>query len=84
MLITHDLSEAVSGADRIVILTTRPGRIRKILPVSFEDGVTSPLERRNSPRFSSYFNEVWKILQNKALAGEDSAAGGKGVRDEAE
>ena len=84
VLITHDLSEAVSVADRIVILTNRPGRIRKILPVSFEDGVTSPLERRNSPRFSSYFNEVWKILQNKALAGEDSAAGGKGVRDEAE
>ncbi len=72
VLITHDLSEAVSVADRIVILTNRPGRIRKILPVSFEDGVTSPLERRNSPRFSSYFNEVWKILQNKALTGDET------------
>lgn len=75
VLITHDLSEAVSVADRIVVLTNRPGRIKKILPVSFEDGITSPLKRRNSPLFSSYFNEVWKILQNKSLAGDEISDG---------
>ncbi len=64
VLITHDLSEAVSVADRIVILSRRPGRIREILPVPFSSPDLSPLERRNSPEFSSYFNKVWKILQN--------------------
>lgn len=64
ILITHDLSEAVSVADRIIILTRRPGRIKTILPVIFEKEGLSPLERRNRPEFSSYFNEVWKILQN--------------------
>lgn len=35
VLITHDLSEAVSVADRIIILSKRPGRIKAILPVKF-------------------------------------------------
>lgn len=63
ILVTHDLSEAVSAADRILILSKRPGRIKAILPVTFSDPGLSPLGRRNSPEFSSYFNEVWRILQ---------------------
>jgi len=64
ILITHDLSEAVSVADRIIILSKRPGRIKGILPIPFSTPDLSPLERRNDPEFSGYFNEVWKILQN--------------------
>ena len=64
ILITHDLSEAVSVADRIIILSKRPGRIKGILPIPFSTSGLSPLERRNDPEFSGYFNEVWKILQN--------------------
>lgn len=64
ILITHDLSEAVSVADRIIILSRRPGRIKGILPIPFSAPGLSPLERRNDPEFSGYFNEVWKILQN--------------------
>ena len=62
ILITHDLSEAVSVADRIIILSKRPGRIKGILPIPFSTPGLSPLERRNDPEFSGYFNEVWKIL----------------------
>ena len=64
ILITHDLSEAVSVADRIIILSKRPGRIKGILPIPFSTPGLSPLERRNDPEFSGYFNDVWKILQN--------------------
>lgn len=64
VLITHDLSEAVSVADRVVILSRRPGRIKSILATPFADPTLSPLNRRNAPEFSGYFNEVWKILQN--------------------
>ena len=64
ILITHDLSEAVSVADRIIILSKRPGRIKGMLPIPFSTPGLSPLERRNDPEFSGYFNEVWKILQN--------------------
>lgn len=64
ILITHDLSEAVSVADRVIILSSRPGRIKTILPIPFSDPELSPLNRRNASEFSEYFNEVWKILQN--------------------
>ena len=64
VLITHDLAEAVSVADRIIILTRRPGRIKDTLAINFPDKTLSPLARRNCPEFSSYFNVVWKILKN--------------------
>lgn len=64
VLITHDLSEAVSVADRIIILTRRPGRIKDTISVTFPKDENSPLKRRNCPEFSAYFNEVWRILKN--------------------
>ncbi|MEY8394818.1 ABC transporter ATP-binding protein [Lachnospiraceae bacterium 45-P1] len=64
ILITHDLSEAVSVADRIIILTRRPGRIKGTMSISFPEEAGSPLKRRNCPEFSAYFNELWKILKN--------------------
>lgn len=63
ILITHDLSEAISVADRIIILSSRPGRIKAMLPVTFPPECDSPLKRRNAREFSSYFNQVWELLQ---------------------
>ena len=63
VLITHDLSEAVSAADRILILTRRPGRIKDTISITIPKEADSPLKRRNFPEFSVYFNEVWKILK---------------------
>lgn len=62
ILVTHDLSEAVSMADRILILSKRPARIRRILRVHFADGNLSPMERRQASEFKDYFNEIWKEL----------------------
>ena len=67
ILITHDLSEAVSVADRIIILSKRPGRIKGILPIPFSTPGLSPLERRNDPEFSGYFNE--RSCKTKTLHG---------------
>ena len=64
ILITHDWSEAISGAYRSVVLTSRPGKIKGIMDVSFGEEYARPLERRNAPEFSSYFNQLWKELQN--------------------
>lgn len=65
ILVTHDLSEAVSVADRILILTRRPGRIKSIVTVKFPEQAETPLMRRNCPEFSSYFNEVWRLIRNE-------------------
>ena len=65
ILITHDLSEAISTADRILILSPRPGQIKTILPLHFAPQYDSPLKRRNAPEFSVYFNQVWGWLQEE-------------------
>ena len=61
ILVTHDLSEAVSLADRILVMSPRPGRLRRILSVSFPKEMT-PLERRNTYEFRDYFNMLWKEM----------------------
>ena len=70
VLVTHDLSEAISFADRIIVLTPRPGRIRAVLSVSFPDDMNTPLKRRNCPEFSHYFDLLWKELKT-----DDQTAG---------
>lgn len=62
ILVTHDLSEAVSMADRILVLSNRPAHIRRILKLSFAEPNLTPLERRSAPEFRDYFNLLWKEL----------------------
>ncbi|MCD2493594.1 ABC transporter ATP-binding protein [Lacrimispora sp. NSJ-141] len=64
VLVTHDLSEAITLADKVVILSDRPARIKKILPLHFDEIYDSPLKRRSSPQFSGYFEEIWKELKS--------------------
>lgn len=62
ILVTHDLSEAVSLADRILILTPRPATISKIVDISFELKNDTPMHRRNASEFKNYFNLIWEEL----------------------
>lgn len=61
ILVTHDLSEAVSLADRVIVLTKRPGSIQNIITIKFPENL-SPFERRNAPEFKDYFNLLWKEM----------------------
>lgn len=62
ILVTHDLSEAVSLADRVIVLTARPARVKTILPITFALEKDTPMHRRNAPEFKTYFNLIWKEL----------------------
>lgn len=64
ILVTHDLSEAISMADRIIILSRRPGAVKRVLPVTFPEEYDTPLKKRNSQEFSQYFNLIWKELKS--------------------
>lgn len=64
ILVTHDLSEAVSLADRVIVLTNRPAIIRQTIPISFDLSDDTPLNRRNAPEFKYYFNQIWKELND--------------------
>lgn len=65
ILVTHDLSEAVSLAHRVIVLTKRPGTIQNIIKIQFPENL-SPLERRNAPEFKNYFNALWKEMNDHA------------------
>lgn len=62
ILVTHDLSEAISLADRVIILTRRPATIKQTIPLIFDLEEDTPLNRRNAPEFKTYFNLIWKEL----------------------
>ena len=62
ILVTHDLSEAISLGDKVIVLTKRPATIKKIIPLKFDLEEDTPLHRRNAPEFKNYFNMVWKEL----------------------
>lgn len=66
ILVTHDISEAISLADRIIILNKRPGSIKKILDISLSCNSERVIDKRQAPEFSKYFNEIWKELNSDA------------------
>lgn len=65
ILITHDLSEAISLADRIIILSGRPARVKKELPIHLTKAEDTPLAARSAPEFHYYFNLLWEELANE-------------------
>lgn len=62
ILVTHDLSEAISVADQILVLSRRPGRIQREVPIHFEMEKRTPMRVRSAPEFQEYFNLIWKEL----------------------
>lgn len=62
VLVTHDISEAVSMADRVIIFSRRPARVQNIIPIEFDLKNRTPMSSRNAPEFKTYFNEIWKEL----------------------
>ena len=64
LLVTHDLSEAISLSDRVIVLTNRPANVRCEIPIFFKLEQDTPLNRRNAPEFKHYFNQIWKELNH--------------------
>ena len=62
IMVTHDISEAISMSDRVLVLSKRPGTIKDIHKIEFNINDKTPLNCRESPQFSKYFNTLWKEL----------------------
>lgn len=65
IIITHDLSEAITIADRIIVLSKRPATVKKEIPVTLTLPDNSPLAARNAPEFPQYFNQLWEDLTSE-------------------
>ena len=62
LMVTHDISEAISMSDRVIVLSHRPATVKKIYDIDFEMENRTPLTCREKPKFSKYFNLMWKEL----------------------
>lgn len=66
ILVTHDLSEAISLGDRVLVLGKAPATIKRDVSVCFEDLTErTALNARSAKAFQEYFNEIWKELNEK-------------------
>ena len=60
-MVTHDLSEAISMADRVIVLSERPCRIKSIYNINLTDKST-PIQNRKAKEFSEYYDKIWKDI----------------------
>lgn len=63
LLVSHDISESISLCDKIVVLTARPARVVEVMSIDIDKSLT-PLQRRERPEFSQYFDKIWKLLED--------------------
>lgn len=61
ILVTHDISEAISMSDRVLVFSGRPATLRAEHSIVLSSG-DAPLARRNAPEFKDYFDMIWKEL----------------------
>ena len=65
LLITHDLAEAISLSDRILVFASRPAIIKADIPIHLTTTDNHPLAARNAPEFNSYLSFLWKELSDE-------------------
>lgn len=64
ILVTHDIAEAITMSDRVIVLTQRPASVKKIFDINI-DSALSPIDRRRQPAFNKYFNKIWEELKSE-------------------
>lgn len=61
IIVTHDLSEAISIADRVLVISKRPAEIKNVYKIELKNKST-PIENRKLEGFSKYYDLIWKDL----------------------
>lgn len=67
LLITHNITEAVQLADRVVVMSFRPGRIKETITIDLPRPRTSEIIA--TPAFGAYVARIWQLLREEALRG---------------
>ena len=61
IMVTHDLAEAISMADKVIVLSKRPSIIKSIYDIKLTDKST-PINNRKAKEFSYYYDLIWKDI----------------------
>ena len=62
IMVTHDIAEAISISQKVIVLTKRPSNVKVEIPIDFKNDNLTPFQKRKNPLFSDYFNRLWKEL----------------------
>lgn len=62
VLVTHDIGEAITMADRIIVLTPRPAQVKSMHTIALGSAERNPVKVRSSARFNQYFEAIWSEL----------------------
>ncbi len=63
IMVTHDIAEAISMADKIIVLSKRPSKIKKIIDIKLTDK-SNPINNRKAKEFSYYYDLIWKEIDH--------------------
>ena len=72
LFITHGIDEAIALADRIVVMSAQPGRIKEIVPIDFPRP-RSVAELRAEPRFGTLELAIWRMLEDEVRTARQQA-----------
>ena len=61
IMVTHDIGEAISMCDKVIVLTDRPAKIKNIYDIELENKDT-PINNRRDPKFNYYYDLIWKDI----------------------
>lgn len=61
IMVTHDLAEAISMADTVIVLSNRPATIKSVIDIDLTDKST-PINNRKSKEFAKYYEMIWKEI----------------------
>jgi NitT/TauT family transport system ATP-binding protein len=68
ILVTHDISEAISMADRVMVMSKRPSTISTVYSIQLGDAPDiTPWKKREAARYKEYFNVIWKELEGHVV-----------------
>lgn len=60
-MVTHDLAEAISMSDNIIVMSKRPSKVKKNIKINLTNK-KNPIENRKAKEFSSYYDMLWKEI----------------------
>ena len=61
IMVTHDIGEAISMCDKVIVLTDRPAKIKNIYNIEL-DNRNTPINNRKDPKFNYYYDLIWKDI----------------------
>ena len=61
ILITHDIAEAISMSDRVIVLSSRPAIVKSVYEINLTDKM-NPIHNRKCVEFNDYYEKIWRDL----------------------